>query len=301
VVAISQQACLSTWNLRFMGGSISALAFPAPACPLEWYEDELLQRPDLVWLTTSHNERIPAIHIQHVSDGSAAQSPDQERLTIIYSHGNAEDISLHLPLITALADKTGCDVLSYEYVGYSLSKVQEGHVASEAGCLRSIQCAWRYLVDERAVPPNSIIIYGRSIGSGPSVDLASCAVVEGTTHSPLDARGVLLQSPISSGARAILGKAASVVGYPLDIFRNYMKIGKIQAPVAITHGTLDEVVPCENGRALHAACQQPFEPLWLEGRGHNDMPYEEVLEYARSFIDALRASAGGLPTPLRRQ
>lgn len=280
-----------------MGGSISALAFPAPDLPMDWYEAELLRRPDLVWLTTSHNERIPAIHIRHDPEGDGSQSSSQqaERLTIIYSHGNAEDISLHLPLISALADVTGCDVLSYEYVGYALSKVQEGHSASEAGCIRSIQCAWRYLVDQRRVPPNSVVIYGRSIGSGPSVDLASRAVIEGTAHSPLDARGVLLQSPISSGARAILGKAASVVGYPLDIFKNYMKIGKIQAPVAIAHGTVDEVVPCENGRALHEQCQQPFEPLWLEGRGHNDIPQDEMLEYARLFVSALRARGSALP------
>ena len=283
-----------------MGGTISTLAFPAPELPLDWYEEELLRRPDLVWLTTSHNERIPAVHIEHPAAAAAAGADAaQERLTIIYSHGNAEDISLHMPMICALAEVTGCDVLSYEYVGYSLSKVQEGAAPSEAGCLRSIQCAWRYLVDQRGVPPSSIVIYGRSIGSGPSVDLASRAVVEGTTHSPLDARGVLLQSPISSGARAILGTAASVVGYPLDIFKNYMKIGRISAPVAIAHGTEDEVVPCDNGRALHGQCQQPFEALWLEGRGHNDIPHDDMLEYARSFVEALRAGSGGLPVPLR--
>lgn len=68
-------------------------------------------------------------------------------------------------------------------------------MASEAGCIRSIDCAWRYLVDARGIPPNQIVIYGRSIGTGPSVDLASRASVEGTAHSPLEARGVMLQSP----------------------------------------------------------------------------------------------------------
>ena len=131
--------------------------------------------------------------------------------------------------------------------------------------------AARALVDDFGWPRARVVIFGRSIGTGPSVDLASRAAVEGTAHSPLAARGVLLQSPISSGARAVLGTAASVVGYPLDIFRNYMKIDKITAPVAIVHGTADEVVPCSNGRALHAKLQQPFEPLWMEGRGHNDV------------------------------
>lgn len=290
-----------------MGSSISALAFPAPNGPVEYYEEELLQRDDFVWLTTSANERIPAIHRKAPATDNAATggsmltrppagSAAHERLTILYSHGNAEDLALSLPYIEMLAEATGCDVFAYDYVGYSLSKVQEGGVASEDGCLRSIQCAWRYLVDQQSIPPAQIIIYGRSIGSGPSVDLASRSEVEGSAHSPLEARGVLLQSPISSGARAILGTTASLIGYPLDIFKNYRKIDKILAPVAITHGTEDEVVPCDNGRALHAACQQTFPPYWMEGRGHNDMPYDQVMEYARSFAAAL-LRAGEEPWP----
>ena len=271
-----------------MGGSISALAFPAPEGPLEYYEEELLRRDDFVWLTTDANERIPAVHRKPTAA--------KEQLTILYSHGNAEDLALSLPYIEMLAEATGCAVFAYDYVGYSLSKLQEGGVASEEGCLRSIQCAWRYLVDEQSIPPAQVIIYGRSIGSGPSVDLASRSEVVGSAHSPLEARGVLLQSPISSGARAILGTAASVIGYPLDIFKNYRKIDKILAPVAITHGTDDEVVPCDNGRALHAACQQTFPPYWMAGRGHNDMPYEQVMEYARSFVAALVAQ-GEEPWP----
>ena len=66
-----------------------------------------------------------------------------------------------------------------------------------------------------------------------------------------------------------------------------MKIHKITAPCAIMHGTEDEVVPCENGRALYRALQQPFSPLWIEGRGHNDMPDTEVFEYTRVFALAL--------------
>jgi pimeloyl-ACP methyl ester carboxylesterase len=267
-----------------MGGSISALAFPAPTGDMDFYRAELMGRDDLVYLSTASEDdgRIPAVHVRSCS---ADAPPAERRMTILYSHGNAEDLGLHMPLVEALAEVSGCDVLSYEYVGYSLSKL-EGKVASESGCLRSIDAAWRYLVESLSIPPGRIIIFGRSIGSGPTVDLAS-RECPGTQHSPLDAAGVLLQSPIASGARAVLGTAASVVGYPLDIFRNYRKVHKIRAPVAIMHGTADEVVPCENGRALFRSLQQPFAPLWMEGRGHNDMPDTQVLEYAKLFAAKL--------------
>ena len=61
--------------------------------------------------------------------------------------------------------------------------------------------------------------------------------IEGTVHSPMDASGVILQSPIESGARAIFGKKTSWIGYRIDLFRNYEKVPLITAPVGIMHGT----------------------------------------------------------------
>lgn len=268
-----------------MGGAINVVAFPAPQLPRPFYEDELLKRRDLVWLMTSSNERIPACHVRANSQGSDyfLSSPG---MTILYSHGNAEDLGLHLDYIDALAHFTGADVFSYEYVGYSTSRLDGGE-ASEAGCLRSIDAAWRYLVDEKKIPPKRIVIFGRSIGSGPSVDLASRSEVKGSAHSPLDAAGILLQSPLESGARAVLGHVTSVLGYYLDIFRNYEKIGKITAPVGIMHGTCDEVVPVGNGKALHEKLQRPYLPLWLEGYGHNNMPQGICFDYVKEFVRAV--------------
>eukprot|EP00418_Pyrodinium_bahamense_P086243 CAMPEP_0179054514 /NCGR_PEP_ID=MMETSP0796-20121207/22825_1 /TAXON_ID=73915 /ORGANISM="Pyrodinium bahamense, Strain pbaha01" /LENGTH=309 /DNA_ID=CAMNT_0020751139 /DNA_START=62 /DNA_END=989 /DNA_ORIENTATION=- len=253
-----------------MGGTINAVAFPAPQLPRHFYEAELLPRQDLVWLTTSAGERIPACYVQARPSSDLFNGP---RMTLLYSHGNAEDLGLHLDYIDALSRHTGADVFSYEYVGYSLSRLDGGE-ASEAACLRSIDAAWRYCVDEAKIHPKRVVIYGRSIGSGPSVDLASRDSVQGSSASPKDAGGVLLQSPLESGARAILGHFVSFIGYPLDIFRNYEKIGKISAPVAIMHGTADEVIPVANGKALHQQLQCPYEPLWVEGYGHNNMPQD---------------------------
>lgn len=264
-----------------MGGVVNSVAFPAPQLSLPFYEVELLQRADFVWLTTSTCERIPACHVRpRPADEYFAPAP---RMTLLYSHGNAEDLGLHLDYIDALSRATGADVFSYEYVGYSLSRLR-GDEPSEDGCIRSIDAAWRYCIDHLKIPPSRMVICGRSIGSGPSVDLASRSQVDGSAFSPLDVGGVLLQSPLESGFRGVLGNVVSMVGYPLDIFRNYEKVDKIIAPVAIMHGIEDEVVPCENGRALHKLLQKPFEPLWLQGYGHNNMPQEICFNYAKKFL-----------------
>merc|ERR1711920_170216 len=124
------------------------------------------------------------------------------------------------------------------------------------------------------------------IGSGPSVDLAS-REVEGSSGSPLDAAGVLLQSPIESGARVAFGNTVSFIGYYLDIFKNYEKIDKITAPVAIMHGTADRVVAVANGQNLNQMVQKPYQPLWIEGYGHNDMPQDRCFDYAKQFPNSL--------------
>eukprot|EP00927_Polykrikos_kofoidii_P040643 TRINITY_DN34698_c0_g2_i1.p1 TRINITY_DN34698_c0_g2~~TRINITY_DN34698_c0_g2_i1.p1 ORF type:complete len:261 (+),score=35.10 TRINITY_DN34698_c0_g2_i1:103-885(+) len=259
-----------------MGGLVSTLAFPVPNLPKQYYEEELTRRPDLVWMKTSAGEEIPACHVKN--PGS--------QMTLLYSHGNAEDLGLHLDYVDALARATNADVFSYEYVGYSLSRLK-GDNPSEGGCLRSIDAAWKYCVEDLQIPTNQIIIYGRSIGSGPAVDLASRQTVAGTRHSPLDAAGVLLQSPLESAGR-IFGHTVSMVGYYLDIFRNYEKVHLIRAPVAIMHGEADTVVPVANGRALYAKLQNPYEPLWIEGHGHNDMPQDRCFQYAKQFIERCR-------------
>merc|ERR1719263_1568891 len=118
-------------------------------------------------------------------------------------------MGLQLDFIDELSAKTNADVFAYEYVGYSLSKL-EGLEPSEAACYRSIDAAWKFLSEVLRIPPQQIIIYGRSIGSGPAVDLASRDTVDGSSSSPMNVCGVLLQSPLESGARAVLGWTTSV-------------------------------------------------------------------------------------------
>mmetsp|Transcript_6894 Transcript_6894/g.15717 ORF Transcript_6894/g.15717 Transcript_6894/m.15717 type:complete len:289 (-) Transcript_6894:63-929(-) len=268
----------------------NVLAFVPPNYDVEYYDSTLKARQGFLELTTSEGERIPAFHVRCTEYGW--RSEHIPRFTIIYSHGNAEDIGEreHLDYIEALACHIGADIFSYEYVGYSLSKL-EGKTPSEDGCIRSIEAAWIYCTEELNIPSEQIVLYGLSIGSGPTVDLASRAKVEGSSQSPHDCAGVVLQSPIESGARAALGYYSSVAFYGLDIFRNYEKAGNIEAPVAILHGRDDTTVPVGNGMALYTMVKKPHPPLWLDGYGHNDLPTSICFEYVGRFIGILAANA----------
>lgn len=242
-----------------MGALITTLAFPVP--PKEFGRQRLEARRDLLFLYTANNLKISAVHIKK---GASK--------TILYSHGNAEDLGQILPYIDLLADTCGVDVLAYDYCGYGIS---EGD-PSEDNCYQSINSAYAYL--RQQVSPSRIVAFGRSIGSGPTVDLVS-------RHPEIS--GMVLQSPLESGGRAVFGYWTSAAFYRMDIFRNYEKIENVQCPVLIMHGTNDSVVPHANGVAIHGACKRAAEPLWVEGRGHNDMPDYACLKRVREFLERM--------------
>jgi len=250
-----------------MGPAIASMAFPVPA--KEQSAQVLLERPDLIYLTTSKHDKIPAVHVRRGQAGT-------DRV-VIYSHGNAEDLGQRLPYLDMLSKICATDVLAYEYCGYGLS---EG-VPSEENCILAIDAAYQYLLTKFS--PNRIVAFGRSIGTGPTIDLAM--------RYP-ELRGIVLQSPIESCGRAVLG-SLSWIGYHLDIFKNYEKIPKVTCPVLVMHGTQDEIVPWKSGIAIHAACKKPAEPLWIEDRGHNNMPNDVCLRRVREFLDELDGLSWG--------
>lgn len=228
----------------------------------------LLTRSDLVFLHTEEHEQIPAIY---------RQMPGA-RYCLLYSHGNSEDLGTLFPYIDYMAESIGVNVFAYDYVGYSLSRL-EGHVPSEEGCYRAVQAAWRYLT--QIVPAEMVILYGRSIGSGPTVEIAcqQCAS---------QCAGIILESPIASGARALAGSIGSLAWFA-DIFINYDKVGKICRPITIMHGIADTIVSVGNGKELFEKCQKPWRwtPLWIEGCGHNDMPRDVCTDHVISFMASL--------------
>merc|ERR1712087_443775 len=103
---------------------------------------------------------------------------------------------------------------------------------------------YRYLRNVLKVDPSNIVAYGRSLGSGPTVDLVS-------KHPEI--KGMVLQSPLDSGIRAFMGHIPSVALWGIDIFPNYTKLDKIKCPSLVIHGKADSVVPIRCGEAVNKA------------------------------------------------
>merc|ERR550539_2350759 len=81
---------------------------------------------------------------------------------------------------------------------------------------------------------------------------------------------MIIHSPFMSGMRVITPSRLLAC---LDIFPNINRIHKVQCPVMIIHGVLDQEVHISHGKALHDAVPENYQrnPWWVRDRGHNDI------------------------------
>lgn len=216
--------------------------------------------------------KIPSENTSHVAAIHLKAKPNAP--TIIYSHGNAEDIGQSLDLYTALHER-GYGVIAYDYPGYGLSPGKP----SEDSTHEAIQAAWDYAI-KSGIPASSIIILGRSIGTGPSVWLAS--------HTK--PAGLILISPLKSAYYVGLGYPV----FPFDSFPNYKRIKTIKTPLLVIHSERDEVIPFSHGQEIYQASPASnkfFVPM--KKTGHNDMFYyssDQILDSIDEFIKQLPKS-----------
>jgi len=199
------------------------------------------------------------------------KNPDAE-FTILFSHGNAEDVFGATPFFEALRD-AGFNVLAYDYRGYGAS---EG-TASERKAYEDAETAYNYLVNELKIAPARIIVHGRSLGAAVSIDLAArkkCA-------------GLIVESGFVSAFRVLTRYRI----YPFDKFENLEKIKKVKAPALFIHGKRDEIIPFRHGEKLFAEANEPKHFLPLDNAGHNNV----FALHRQTYLQAIRDFARNLP------
>lgn len=98
----------------------------------------------------------------------------------------------------------------------------------------------------------NIILYGQSIGTVPTVDLAT----------RYEVGAVILHSPLMSGMRVAFPNTKRT--WFFDVFPSIDKVSKVQSPVLVIHGTDDEVIDFSHGISIYEKCPKAVEPLWVE-------------------------------------
>jgi len=150
---------------------------------------------------------------------------------------------------------------------------------SEQNTYADIEAVYRCLIETYGASEDNIILYGQSVGSGPTLDLASRLT---------RLRAVVLHSPILSGLRVMYPVKHT---YWFDIYKNIDKIPLVRCPVLVIHGTADEVVDCSHGRALWELAKVKYEPLWIKGGNHCNLElYPEYIKHLKKFVGAIEKS-----------
>lgn len=198
------------------------------------------------------------------------------RFTLLYSHGNAADLGQMQELFIELRAHLRVNVMSYDYSGYGASTGKP----TEQNTYYDIEAVYECLKREYDVKQEDLILYGQSVGSGPTLHLAS--------RMP-GLRGVVLHSAILSGIRVLYPVKVTLW---FDIFKNIDKIRHVGCPVLVMHGTDDEIVDFSHGRRLWELSRQKYEPLWVKGGGHCNLEtYPEYIKHLRKFVNSMEKLA----------
>jgi uncharacterized protein len=204
--------------------------------------------------------------------------PVESQMVLLWFHGNAGNISYRYEMIRKMVELPA-QVFIIDYRGYGKS----GGNPTEPGLYLDARAAWDYLTNERGVPAQRIIIFGKSLGGVPAIDLAS----------QVGPAGLIVQSSFSSA-----GDMAAVIlpFLPRALLHTKMdsvsKLDRVRCQKLFIHSRADEVVPYELGRRLYEAAPEPKEFYEVQGSPHNSTyivggkPYLEAL---RRFMESCRA------------
>ena len=221
---------------------------------------------EILKLTTDDGIQISAIHLPN---------PDAT-YTMLYSHGNAEDLGDIRSALERLG-RLGLSIFAYDYHGYGTS----GGKPSERNAYQDVNAAYDYVTQTLGIPPDRIIAYGRSLGGGLAVDLAS--------RKPI--AGLITEGAFVTAFRVV----TRIPLLPIDKFRNISKIKQVRCPVLVIHGTKDKLISFWHGEKLFKEANEPKFSLWVDGAGHNDLPqiagskYDNAVKQFLVFIEERQA------------
>ena len=191
--------------------------------------------------------------------------------TILFFHGNAGDIAGRSERF-AYYQQAGYGVMFLSYRGYGASTGRP----TEAGLISDANAAYDWLV-RSGVPASRIAVVGESLGTGVAVQLAA--------RKPVGA--VALEAPFTSTADvARLSYWWLPVGLLMkDQFKSIDYLNDVRAPLLVSHGTDDRLIPVEMGKALYAAANEPKEFVALANGTHGSIFSEQVWEREIEFFN----------------
>jgi len=241
---------------------------------VRFFEHRLLYYPE------SELRGAPAVDYDDVSfdaaDGTRLHGwiiPAASNQILIVSHGNAGNIGDRTSMGEFLIEEFQVDVFMYDYRGYG----QSDGKPSEEGTYSDIQGAYAWARDQ-GYASSEIYLFGQSLGSAVTIDLASETAVG----------GVIIEAGLTNMPDMARRLFHVPVGWLLRTrYDSVSKVAAINAPIAFIHGRDDPVVPFDLGEELYDAANEPKRFFTVEAAIHEGAIMGlglETVQELRNFV-----------------
>ena len=217
---------------------------------------------EVLKITTASGKKISAVYLPNPA----------ARFTLLVSHGNAEDLGDDRYWLDDLRH-AGFSVFAYDYEGYGTSEGKP----SEKAVFEDEAAAYEFLAVDLKTAPDHIIIFGRSVGTGPAAYIAA----------KRPSAGLVLQSPFVSAFRVL----TRIPLLPFDKFPNGRYIRHVHTPVLIMHSHGDSVIAFWHGQKMFDLANEPKRAFWAQNADHNEM------DMAKGYYEAIQKFAATLEKP----
>jgi uncharacterized protein len=283
-----------TLNLFLGLGGLLTVVYLALCAGLYWRQTRMIFFPSPLVTNTpaelglSYEELwlpVAAAGFQPLLHGWWIPNPAESGV-LLYLHGNAINIGANLSQAARL-HQMGFSVLLMDYRGYGRS---EGQFPHEQQVYQDAAAMWQYLVQERQIAPDRIIVYGHSLGGAIAIDLA--------TRCPV--AGLIIDGSFTS-IRQMVNLSPTLRFFPArwlltQQFNSIDKIRRLQIPILLIHGTADTRVPAWMSQALYEAAGQPKQLYLVPEAGHNNVAEVAGIDY---FYVIQRFTQQTLPLALK--
>jgi len=251
--------------------------FPARWQAADWGKQWNLPITD-VWFQASDGVKL---------HGWFVEAPESFAV-LLWCHGNAGNIIHRLENIAELY-RRGVSVFIFDYRGYGQSQGRP----SEPGLYQDAMAAYEVLTRQRHIPPERLVLFGRSLGAAVAAALAT----------QRKAAGLILETPFPSVAAVVRAHYGPL---PLHWFLRARynlleRLQDIRIPVLVLHGDRDRVVPLALGRQVYEAAHEPKAFYLIRGADHNDTyavggePYfQRVLAFIHQVTQPISSTSSGL-------
>ncbi len=198
------------------------------------------------------------------------QKPNEENgeaWLVIYFPGNSLNRYERLTDLREVA-ASGFDVLIFDYRGFgdSTGSPSESNLSADALLI------WQYAINELGYKERRTIIFGESVGGAVALSMWS-----ETNPKPPKPAALILNSTFASLPQTV---AWHYPQFPfhillLDRWLSIERIGNVQSPIVVFHGTDDEMVPVAHGRTLaNGSNRARF--IEIPGATHNEIPMAQL-------------------------